>query len=271
MNYEIMNYEDFITEIPEETKALILKTIDIYSAIENQELVCNAYNLTGPIMKKALNKTDKKCVSLFLASLLNDGDIAEKMNECDVTAAGVISYLMNHDKFKAKIFSNRIFQNYKKDLVLPYLKELFNFKIGNKDLKKLTDKDYKKYFEEEFKLLLKNLKEEKEIAYGTLSNDMFFAEIIIYNLAFGDICGSNVIKWLYNYNHWHDDFSGIYYHSSYEMIKNLMEKKLKDVGKTKKEYTNPFQNINLSFLEKEIDSTNDILKKYGEFLTEKNI
>lgn len=209
-----MNYKKFISEVPKESKDIILKAMEIYHLIAKKKIICNSYENLESIKKKNLNDTDKKYCSLFLASLLVDGNIKKIMNDCQVESIKVFDYL----------------------------------KIEEQDIKSLTEEQYTKYFEEDFKILLQKLKDARYHEHGRLLNSDFYAELIVANLVYEHVYETDIINWLYKDAGWNNDACS---HISMLKIKDVLAQKLQS-------------NVNNSLT---IDDS--VLEKYGEYLTER--
>ncbi len=228
---KIMVFDKFISEVPSTTKELVLKAIEVYAVLRDKDLVCNVSELFSDSSEsKTLNKIDKRCISLFLASLLVEGDIKRIMEDSQVTALPVFNFLG----------------------------------INEKDVKSLTSNQYLKYYEEDFKLLLGKIKRSQGIQEFS-KNQNFHPEVIISNLAFGHIIGTNVIDWVYRDAKW-EEIHPIFNHSSYLMLNELKEQKLK--SKPEKE-NKPNISRPILTLNDLLDEQEKVLESYGEFLTDK--
>ncbi|MDD3340899.1 MAG: AAA family ATPase [Bacilli bacterium] len=217
---------------------MILKSMDIYHFIENKEMICNSNDFMNTSKQKKLNKIDKRCISLFLASLLLEGDIQNIMNDCDVN----------------------------KKMVLDYLH------IESKKFLSLKEEEYVHHFNADFKLLLGTLKNAQNYRYGELPNGAFFPTTIIYNLAYNHICGSDIIDQFYKDAKLESVFA--FEHNSYKLIEELSDQKLKEQGLVKKELPNSeksfmadMHDLISSNTKKELSDT--ILDELGESLTQK--
>ncbi len=226
-----MEYEQFILEIPNDTKKLILKTMDIYSSIENKDIICNTYHDFKFNGEQLISLNDKRCISLFLAGLVVEGDAKKVLESNGVTIDGVLNFLG----------------------------------LNKEEIKLLTNEQYKDYFEKDFEILLDKIKITSTFEYDFYLDDCLIPEAIISNLAYRYVCGSDIINWLYKDAEWENVFPA-FEHNSYLRLKELEEEKLNKMGLKKKELedNNPIEEI-IDYDDEVLEEYGELLTK-KEFL-----
>ena len=118
----------------DETISFINRAIDIYRALDKKELKKTVRKLGnfGENIEKTYNKIDKKVLSIFMSGFSKDSGIDKVLEECDDIT-------------------------YKNVLEWSELKE--------KEITPMDEKDYKKYYDDYFKLFVNNLMEELSSFY----------------------------------------------------------------------------------------------------------
>ncbi len=187
-----------------------------------------------PAERISINQNDKRCVSLFLASLLVDGDVKKTMNDCGVYGDDLFEYLG----------------------------------IEEKNIKPLSQNEYDDLFSDKFNILLNILVESPETK--ELTSEEFIPELIISSLCFGHVCGSDIIDWFYYDNKLAsmDACS----HSSFNNLRKTAKLKLEKMGKVKKQNTSNSMSSNLPWLfslDEQKSKEVNLLDKYGNYLTDK--
>ena len=154
-----MDYENFINEVPEETKNIIIQAIKIYNGLKNENFVCNKYNnFNNNVEKAELNDNDIKCIS-FLLSFLTQDTYMKQIVENDFNLNDALSYLGKEEINISNLTDEKIKNSYNKDF------KLFMTMIGN----------------------------------ACDENEQYYPEIIFKNLCWNFVCGSEVLDHLYKF------------------------------------------------------------------------
>ena len=183
-----MDYEN-ILEMPDETRQIILKAIEIYAAIKDENLFCAQPEAGERGNRKELANSDKKVASLFLASLIVESDAKKLMSEYEITAEKIFDYLG----------------------------------IEKECIQSLDDDIYEQYYSEYFKLILFAIKKQMAGRLNVTSKS-FFPEIIPCVTTDIDLMGSKVLNWIYRENKWDNLIASS--HISIKMMRISLEEKL---------------------------------------------
>ncbi len=232
-----MSFEKFISEIPAETKELILNAIKIYKELENKKLECKIYHIGEEGSPQFLSKTDKRCGALFLSSLFTDGDVKKIMEDSDITFKKALQY----------------------------------FGLSNIKIKDCSFLEYTQYYENDFKLLIGLLKESYDY---DINNSTCFPERLISHLAYEHVCGSRIVDSIFKYLKESRSFLGAYESISFKQINESLKQKLEGKGvknKLKNDSIDDSGSFGSIFGGRQNHSEeSNFLSKYGEYLTDKN-
>ncbi|MDD4187152.1 MAG: AAA family ATPase [Bacilli bacterium] len=225
-----MKFNLFINKVPTETKNILLKAIEIFHLLDNKNIICNSYDYENNAKQIFLNRGDKRCVSLFLASLLIETNVKIIMDNTKVSADFVFKYL--------------------------------NLNQENIECLKLSQ--YANVYNDVFSFLIEELKRYPNYNGIIISNDQLFPEVLVNYLAYIDILESDVINWIYKEaNLLKYPYQCAYEHNSFIIVNRLMRKKLIKAASEKK-------NAPLAKgIDSKEKVSKSMLETYGDFLTDK--
>ena len=106
-------YKDIINKLPDDSKLIINKSIEIYNVIKRKEIKIDVFN-NGKISKKRLTYEDKANISIFWACLVVDSYIKNLFNKYNVNEDMVISFLnLSYDiKMGVHELENSVYEKY---------------------------------------------------------------------------------------------------------------------------------------------------------------
>lgn len=106
-------YKDIINKLPDDSKLIINKSIEIYNVIKRKEIKIDIFN-NGKISKKRLTYEDKANMSIFWACLVIDSYIKNLFNKYNVNEDMVISFLnLSYDiKMGVHELENSVYEKY---------------------------------------------------------------------------------------------------------------------------------------------------------------
>lgn len=183
-----MDYNDFDYE----TKMYFKKAMDIYSSVKNIDLIRNVKKFDGFVEEHLFGDFDKKILSLFAAGFLVDGNLEKMLSQYpDLNRESVLSFMCINEAF----------------------------------IDSIEDKDYEKFFNQNFKSDLERLVNHKELwdfcKIKTITPEVVM--MLITSSSLTDCHGKefdNILDFYAREYKVEGHYLGFRYHPVFEMIEN---------------------------------------------------